>query len=90
MRVIWMKIEFAAIIDGCSRKIGGTRALVYHPTTADMLKLIEESIGPSTDPRIIITDRGSQFQCAFHSEISRRGTMHVQGLDRTWQYYANF
>ncbi len=88
MRVLWLKLEVAAIIDGCSRKIVGIRAFAKRPTTKDLVQLIDDSIKASSTPRFIITDRGSQFQRAFHSALMQRGITHARGPARVWQFNA--
>tara|TARA_R110000744_G_scaffold112179_2_gene210416 strand:+ start:10999 stop:11862 length:864 start_codon:yes stop_codon:yes gene_type:complete len=62
VRVLWMRCEIVVIIDGFSRKIIGTHVFQGTPSTADRLKLIDQSIRKNTNPRFIITDRGGQFQ----------------------------
>jgi len=88
MRVLWLKLEVAAIIDGCSRKIVGIRAFAKRPTTKDLVQLIDDSIKASSTPRFIITDCGSQFQRAFHSTLMQRGITHARGPARVWQFNA--
>lgn len=68
MRVLWMRLEVAAIIDGYSRKIVGIKAFARRPTTADMVKLIEDSICSNTKPRSLspIEDR------SFNEHFTRR------------------
>ncbi|MEQ9207267.1 MAG: integrase core domain-containing protein [Phycisphaerales bacterium] len=88
MRVLWLKIEVAAIIDGCSRKIVGIRSYAERPSTNDLIRLIDDSIGTKSIPRFIITDRGSQFQRKFHSALIRRSITHARGPVRVWQFNA--
>ncbi len=83
-----MKLEVAAIIDGCSRKIVGIRAFAKRPTTADIVRLIDDSICSNTKPRFIITDRGSEFQRAFHSALIQRGITQARCPARVWQFNA--
>ena len=42
-RVLWMRFEVAAIIDGFSRKITGLKVFQGSPTTAELIDLIDES-----------------------------------------------
>ena len=43
-----MKLEVAAIIDGCTRKIIGIRAFAKRPSTNDLVQLIDHSIKASS------------------------------------------
>ncbi len=86
LRLLWLKLEVAAIIDGCSRKIVGIRAFAKRPTTQNLIRLIDDSIEANTIPRFIITDRGSQFQRSFHHAMIRRGITHARGPVRVWQF----
>ena len=88
MRLLWLKLEVAAIIDGYSRKIVGMRAYAKRPSTYDLIRLIDDSIDANSSPRFIITDRGSQFQRAFYSAMSRRSITHARGPARAWQFNA--
>ena len=88
LRVGWMKLEVATIIDGCTRKIVGIQAFTKHPTTSDLIQLIDDSIKAHSVPRFVITDRGSQFQRAFHVAMIRRGITHARGPVRAWQFNA--
>ena len=88
MRLLWLKLEVAAIIDGCSRKTVGIRAFAKRPTTNDLIRLIDDSIKANSVPRFVITDRGSQFQRAFHSAMIERGITHARGPSRVWQFNA--
>lgn len=88
LRMLWMKLEVAAIIDGCSRKIIGARAFATRPTTKDLVQLIDDSSKASSTPRFIVTDRGSQFQQVFHTALMRRGITHARGPAQVWQFNA--
>ncbi len=88
LRVLWMKLEVAAIIDGYTRKIVGIRAFAKRPTTQDLIQLIDDSIKAHSIPRFVITDRGSQFQRSFHLAMIRRGITHARGPVRVWQFNA--
>lgn len=50
LRVLLMKLEVAAIIDGCSRKIVGIQAFAKRPTTDDLIRLIDDSIKTHSIP----------------------------------------
>lgn len=88
MRLLWLKLEVAAIIDGCSRKIVGIRAYAKRPSTNDLIRLIDDSIGANSIPRFIVTDRGSQFRRTFHTAMMQRDIAHVRGPVRVWQFNA--
>ena len=88
LRVLWMRFEVAAIIDGFSRKIMGLRAYRGTPTTADLITLIDEATTRDTAPRFIVTDRGGQFQKVFRAAITERGICHARGQAQTWQFNA--
>lgn len=81
-----MRYEIAAIIDGFSRKIVGLRVFKGTPSTADLLKLIDQSICKNTTPRFIITDRGGQFQTIFSVAMIQRGIKHARSPARVWQF----
>jgi len=88
MRVLWLKLEVAAIIDGCSRKIVGIRAFVKRPTTGDLVKLVDDSIRAHSTPRFVVTDRGSQFRRMFHTAMMQRSITHARCPARVWQFNA--
>lgn len=88
LRVLWMKLEVAAIIDGCSRKMVGVQAFAKRPTTDDLIRLIDDSTKTHSIPRFIISDRGSQFQRAFHIAMIQREITHARGPVRVWQFNA--
>ncbi|MFK7884169.1 MAG: integrase core domain-containing protein, partial [Phycisphaerales bacterium] len=80
--------EIAAIIDGYSRKIVGLRAYRGSPRTHEVLTLIDGSVRDNACPRFIITDRGGQFQKAFHSALIQRDIKHARSPPRVWQFNA--
>ncbi|MEM9082673.1 MAG: DDE-type integrase/transposase/recombinase [Planctomycetota bacterium] len=88
VRILWMRFEIAAIIDGYSRKIIGLHAYKGSPATSDLLRLIDSAIGVNACPRFMITDRGGQFQKAFHSAMIQRGVKHARSPPRAWQFNA--
>ncbi|MEZ6317839.1 MAG: hypothetical protein R3B49_03650 [Phycisphaerales bacterium] len=57
-RVLWMRCEVAAIIDGFRCKIVGLKSYRGMPTTADLVDLVDCAIQQSGAPRFIITDHG--------------------------------
>jgi transposase-like protein len=63
-RVLWMRFEVAAIMDGFSRKIMGLKVFQGSPSTAELVDLIDASTERSAVPNYIITDRGGQFHGA--------------------------
>lgn len=87
-RVLWLRFEVAAIIDGFSRKIMGLRAYRGIPTTVDLVMLIDETTTRDTAPRFIVTDRGRQFQKVFQAAMAERGICHARGQAQTWQFNA--
>jgi len=89
IRVLWKKIEIAAIVDGFSRKIITMKALGRRPTSEDLSELIEASIeNGGESPRFLVTDHGSQFRAYFHQSIESLGITHVRCQVRTWQLNA--
>jgi len=89
IRVLWKKIEIAAIIDGFSRKIITMKAFGRRPTSDDLSELIEASIqSGGVSPRFLVTDHGSQFRAHFHQSIESLGITHVRCQVRTWQLNA--
>lgn len=87
-RVLWMRCEVAAIIDGFSRKIVGLRAYRGTPTTVDLVELVDNALGEHSAPRFMITDHGGQFQTAFHAALAERRIKHVRGRVQSWQFNA--
>ncbi len=83
-----MRFEITAIIDGYSRKIVGLRAFKSSPTTSDLLKLVDSAIATEACPCFVITDRGGQFQKAFHLAMIERGIRHARSPARVWQFNA--
>ena len=88
IRVLWLKLEVAAIIDGCNRKIIGIREFATRPTTEDMVKLIEDSIRTHSTPRFVDMDRGSQFERMFYAAMMQRSITHARCPARDWQFNA--
>ncbi len=86
VRVLWMRYEIAAIIDGFSRKNVGLREFQGTPSTSDLLELIDHAITQNAVPRFMITDRGGQFQTAFSIAMNQRGIKHARSPARVWQF----
>lgn len=88
-RMLWMKIEIAAIVDGFTRKIVALRAFNRRPTSRDLLAMVKDAINArEIAPRHIVTDHGSQFRWRFRRELEARGITHVRCKVRTWQLNA--
>ena len=87
-RVLWMRFEVAAIIDGFSRKIMGLKVFHGSPTTTELVELIDTSAERSAAPTYVVTDRGGQFRRVFRHELRARGIQHARGRCRTWQFNA--
>ena len=88
LRVLWMRFEVAAIIDGFSRKIVGLRIFRGSPTTADLIRLVDEAVIHNAAPQFIVTDRGGQFQKVFREALADRGILRARGRAQTWQFNA--
>ncbi|MEQ9453192.1 MAG: DDE-type integrase/transposase/recombinase, partial [Phycisphaeraceae bacterium] len=87
LKVLWMRFEVAAIMDGFSRKILALKVFRSTPHTDQLLSLIDEVSGHAV-PRYLVTDRGGQFQKRFRNELKNRGIEHARGRARTWQFNA--
>ncbi|MEQ9455519.1 MAG: DDE-type integrase/transposase/recombinase [Phycisphaeraceae bacterium] len=87
-RLLWLRYEVAAIIDGFSRKILALKVFSSSPSTDQLLALIDEVSGQAGLPRYFVTDRGGQFQKRFRNELRRRGIEHARGRAQTWQFNA--
>ena len=89
VRVLWKKIEVAAIVDGFSRKIIAMKAFGRRPTSDDLSKLVESSIeSGGASPRFLVTDHGSQFRSELRASIESLGITLVRCQVRTWQLNA--
>ncbi|MEQ9460901.1 MAG: DDE-type integrase/transposase/recombinase [Phycisphaeraceae bacterium] len=88
LRVLWLRFEIAAILDGFSRKIIAIKLFKASPTTPQMVALIDEVSRSTGGPRYLVTDRGGQFQKSFRHELGRRGIEHARGRAQTWQFNA--
>jgi transposase InsO family protein len=89
IRVLWKKIEIAAIVDGFTRKVIAMKAYGRRPTSDDLSELIEYLIkSGGAAPRFLVTDHGSQFRAQFHQRIETLGVTHVRCQVRTWQLNA--
>ena len=88
LRVLWIKLEVAAIIDGYTRKIVGIQAFAKRPTTDDIIRLIDDLTKTHSMPRFVISDRDSQFQRSFHIDMIQRGITYAQWPVRVWQFKA--
>ncbi|MEQ8850448.1 MAG: DDE-type integrase/transposase/recombinase [Phycisphaerales bacterium] len=88
VRVLWLRCEIAAAIDGFSRKIVGMRAYTRRPGTDELVEFIDEAVGEHGSPRFIVTDRGGQFQKQFKRALSERRIVHAKCQVRRWQFNA--
>tara|TARA_R110002072_G_C7714006_1_gene514274 strand:- start:175 stop:438 length:264 start_codon:yes stop_codon:yes gene_type:complete len=84
IRVLWKRIEIAAIVDRFCRKIIAMKTYGRKPRSEDLVELVESSIeSGGASPRFLITDHGSQFRAAFHQHIESLGITHVRCQVRT-------
>ncbi|MEQ9461260.1 MAG: DDE-type integrase/transposase/recombinase [Phycisphaeraceae bacterium] len=88
LKVLWLRLEVAGIMDGFSRKILTLRVSNSTPNTNQLLALIDEVSGQAGLLRYFVTDRGGQFQRRFRNELKNRGIEHARGRARTWQFNA--
>ncbi|MEQ9461304.1 MAG: DDE-type integrase/transposase/recombinase [Phycisphaeraceae bacterium] len=88
LKMLWLRFEVAAIVDGFSRKIMALKIFRSSPNTDQLLALIDEVSGLAGLPRYFVTDRGGQFQKRFRDELRRRGVKHTRGRAQTWQFNA--
>ncbi len=89
IRVLWKRIEIAAIVDGFSRKILAIKAFSHRPSSKELTEIVESSIESSgASPRFLVTDHGSQFRSRFHESIELLGVTHIRCQVRTWQLNA--
>ncbi|MEM9083278.1 MAG: DDE-type integrase/transposase/recombinase [Planctomycetota bacterium] len=88
LRVLWLKFEIAVILDGFTRKIIEIKAFSRRSTTNDLVKMVEVAIAHGICPRLLVTDRGSQFRDGFKGRVERRGLEHARCSFRNWQLNA--
>jgi len=89
IRVLWKKIEIAAIVDGFSRKVIAMKAFSRRLRSENLADLVESSIeSGGASPRFLVTDHGSQFRSGFHASIESLGVTYVRCQVRTWQLNA--
>jgi transposase InsO family protein len=89
IRVLGKKIEIAAIVDGFTRKVFAMKSFGRRPTSDDLSKLIEASIGSGgASPRFLVTDHGSKYRAHFHQSVESLGVTHIRCQVRTWQLNA--
>ena len=89
LRVLWMKVEVAAVLDGFTRKIVALKAFGRRPSTLDLVKLIDQAISDEgVRPRFVITDHGSQFRETFRAAIDDLGITHVRCSAGAWHLNA--
>ena len=89
IRVLWKRIEVAAIVDGFSRRIVAMRAFSNRPMSNDLAKVLAESTDDSGGPpRFLVTDHASQFRHLFRVAIQAGGITHVRCQVWTWQLNA--
>ena len=89
IRVLWKKIEIAAIVDGFSRKVIAMKTYSRRPRSEDLVELVESSIKMGgASPRFLVTDHGSQFRSEFRASVGSLGMTHVRCQVRTWQLNA--
>ena len=82
LRILWLRVTIAALMDGFSRKLLRLRVFIEMPTTTDMLRLFRSAIKSFGQPRFIITDHGSQFQSRFADKLEQSGITVVKGKRR--------
>jgi len=88
-RMLWMKIEIAAIVDGFTRKIIALQAFSRRPTSRDLFVVVNNAVSAqTTTPGYIVTDHGSQFRRRFRRELGSLGITHVRCRVHTWQLNA--
>ena len=79
LRVRWMKVEVAAVLDGFTRKIVALKAFGGGPSSLGLAKLVNQAIsGGGACPRFLITDHGSQVWETFRAAIEELGITHVR------------
>jgi transposase-like protein len=89
IRVLWLTVTLAAIVDGFTRKIVALRASRARPTSEDVSALVAESVVQAgRRPRFLVTDHGSQFRRRFTAKMRSLGIDHVACPVRTWQLNA--
>ena len=89
IRVLWKRIEIAAIVDGFSRKIIAMQVFGRRPASKELEDLVECSIeSGGASPRFLVTDHGSQFRSEFRSSIESFDVMHIRCQVQTWQLNA--
>lgn len=89
IRVLWSRIEIAAIIDGFSRKIIALKAFPNRPSSIEMAELIAASIDSNgAAPMFLITDHGSQFRSWFCTSVEALNVTHIRCQVHSWQLNA--
>jgi transposase-like protein len=74
IRVLWLTVTLAAIVDGFTRKIVALRASRARPTSEDLSVLVAEAIVQAgRRPRFLVTDHGSQFRRRFTANDALAG-----------------
>lgn len=88
LRVLWLKVEIAVVIDGFTRKIISLQAFDRRATTDDMIAMVTEAIEQGSCPRFLVTDHGSQFRPRFREAVEAHGLVHVRCSVGQWQLNA--
>ncbi|MEO1717603.1 MAG: hypothetical protein AAFR76_10870, partial [Planctomycetota bacterium] len=88
LRVLWLRFDVAAVIDGFSRRIMKLRVFRGTSITDELVRPVDEAARASTVPRNVVTDRGGQFQIAFRHALQERGIRHARRRRQMWQFNA--
>lgn len=89
LRVLWKRLEVAAIVDGFSRRIIALHVFDHRPTTRNLADLVEQAAEKSQiAARFLVTDHGSQFRARFRDRVGGLGLTHVRCQVRTWHLNA--
>ena len=84
VRILWLHLRIAAIVDGFSRRLIALKVYRTAPTTEQMVALLQHAIKREGRPRFLITDHGCQFQKVFESKLNLLGVKLIQGRVGSW------
>ncbi|MCK6474945.1 MAG: integrase core domain-containing protein, partial [Planctomycetes bacterium] len=83
IRVLWLTLHVAMLLDGFSRKLLALRVFRSEPKSREIARLVRRAYKDHGQARFIVTDHGGQFRTAFKKRVEIRGTEVVKGKVRS-------
>ncbi|MEM9420564.1 MAG: integrase core domain-containing protein [Planctomycetota bacterium] len=82
LRVLWLKLTLAALMDGYSRKLLGLRVCRGEASSRYAIQLVNDAVERYGRPKFLITDNGCQFRTLFREAMKSLNIRPVRGQIR--------